>query len=131
LRAYKKMDTAGGTVSIYSQITVKSGRLRGYVKTLFDDVKLYDEQKDRKKSFGAKLKEKVLGGLAGMLENKQTDALATRTEITGTLKAPRANTGQILSGLFRNAFFKAIVPGFDNATRQGGQRGRGSKQTGN
>jgi hypothetical protein len=131
LRAYKKMDTAGGTVSIYSQITVKSGRLRGYVKTLFDDVKLYDAQKDRKKSFGAKLKEKVLGGLAGMLENKQTDALATRTEITGTLKAPRANTGQILSGLFRNAFSKAIVPGFDNATRQGGQRGRGSKQTGN
>jgi hypothetical protein len=126
LRAYKKMDTAGGTVSIYSQVTVQNGRLRGYVKTLFDDVKLYDPQKDRNKSFGAKLKAKVLGGLAELLENKKSDALATRTEITGTLQAPSANTGQIVSGIFRNAWFKAIVPGFDNATRrQGGSGGRG------
>jgi hypothetical protein len=131
LRAYRKMDTAGGTVSVYSQITVKNGQIRGYVKTLFDDVKLYDPQKDRNKSFGAKLKEKVLGGLAELLENKKSDALATRTEITGTLQAPRVNTGEIVSGIFKNALFQAILPGFDNATRQGGhhgQRGQGGKQ---
>ena len=118
LRAYQKPDVAGGTVSIYSQLTVKNRQLHGYVKTMFDDIKLYDPRKDRGKSWGAKLKERVLGGLAELLENKKSDALATRTELTGTFGAPQANTGQIISSMFRNAFWQAIVPGFDNATRQ-------------
>ncbi|HVT16357.1 MAG TPA: DUF748 domain-containing protein [Thermoanaerobaculia bacterium] len=122
LLAYKKIDVAAGTVSIYMQVTVKNGQLQGYIKTMFDDVKVYDPRKDRGKPLGTRLKEKVLGGLAHLLENKRTDALATRTELTGTVGSPRTNTGQILSGLIRNAFFKAIVPGFDNATRQRGKR---------
>jgi Domain of Unknown Function (DUF748) len=124
LLAYQRPDAAGGTVSVYSQIAVKNRRLHGYVKTLFDDVKLYGTERDRKRGFVTRLKERVLSGLAEMLENRKSDALATRTEISGTLDAPRANTGQILSGILKNAWFKAIVPGFDNATRQGA-KGKG------
>jgi hypothetical protein len=117
LRAYNKPDVAGGTVSVYSQIAVKERRIHGYVKAMFDDVKVYDPNKDRKKSFGAKLEEKVIGGLAELLENKKTDAMVLRTEISGTLGAPRTSTSEILGGLLRNAFGKAIEPGFDRATR--------------
>jgi hypothetical protein len=119
LRAYKKIDVAGGTVSIYSQVTVKNKQVRGYVKAMFDDIKLYDPKKDRGKPWGAKLKEKVLGGLAEMLENKKSDALVIRSEISGTLGSVHASTGEILSNLIRNAFWKAIAPGFDKARLRG------------
>jgi uncharacterized protein DUF748 len=122
LRAYQRPDVAGGTVSVYSQVEVKHSQIHGYVKAMFDDIKLYDPGKDRSKSLGAKLKEKVLGGLAEMLENKKSDTLATRAEITGTLSAPRVNTGQVFSSILRNAFWKAIAPGFDSAAR--GSAGR-------
>jgi hypothetical protein len=57
-----------------------------------------------------------------MLENKKSDTLVTRAEITGTLSSPRVNAGQIYSSILRNAFWKAIKPGFDSAAR--GSAGR-------
>jgi Domain of Unknown Function (DUF748) len=122
LLAYKRPDVAGGTVSVYSQIEVKHSRIHGYVKAMFDDIKLDDPRKDRNKSFGARLKEKLIGGLAEMLENKKSDALATRAEITGTLSSPQVNAGQVYSSIIRNAFWKAIKPGFDSAGRGSGGR---------
>jgi Domain of Unknown Function (DUF748) len=119
LRAHGRMELAGGTGSVYSQFKIENGQLHGYVKTLFDDVKLYDPHKDRNQPLGVKLKEKVLGGLAELLENRRSDRLATRTELSGTVEAPRTNTTEILGGLLRNAFVKGIVPGFDQATAQG------------
>jgi hypothetical protein len=119
LRAYKRPDVAGGTVSIYSQIAVKERQLHGYLKAMFDDVKLYDAKKDQKKSFGAKLKEKLIGGLAELMENKKSDALVLRTEIGGTIDAPRTSTGEMLGTMLRNAFGQAIAPGFDRAPKKG------------
>ena len=120
LLAYKRPDVAGGTVSVYSQIEVKHSQIHGYVKAMFDDIKLDDPRQN--KSFGAKLKEKVIGGLAELLENRKSDALATRAEITGTLSSPQVNAGQVYSSILRNAFWKAIKPGFDSAAR--GSAGR-------
>jgi hypothetical protein len=117
LRAYQHSDVAGGTVSVYSQLEVKQHRLRGYVKAMFDDIKLYDPRKDQHKPLGTKLKEKLIGGVAEMLENRRSDRLATRAEITGTLDSPRLATGQIWSSVIRNAFWKAIAPGFDSPLR--------------
>jgi len=117
LLAYKRPDLAGGTVSVYSQIEVKQSRIRGYVKAMFDDIRLDDPGKDRNRSLGTRLKEKLIGGLAEMLENKKSDALATRAEITGTLRSPRVNSGQVYSSILRKAFWKAIKPGFDSAAR--------------
>jgi hypothetical protein len=117
LLAYQRPDVAGGTVSLYSQIEVKHSQIHGYVKAMFDDIKLEDSRKDRNRSLGARLKEKLVGGLAEMLENKKSDALATRAEITGTLSSPKVNAGQVYSSILRNAFWKAIEPGFDRAAR--------------
>jgi hypothetical protein len=117
LLAYQRPDVAGGTVSLYSQVEVKHSQIHGYVKAMFDDIKLDDPGKDRNRSLGARLKEKLIGGLAEMLENRKSDALATRAEITGTLSSPQVNAGQVYSGILRNAFWKAIEPGFDRAAR--------------
>lgn len=120
LLAYKKIDVAAGTFSVYSQLAVRNGQIQGYVKPMFDDVQVYDPRKDRGKPLGTKLKEKIIGGLAHLLENKKKDAVATRFELSGPVGSPRTSTSEIILGLLRNAFSNAIVPGFDNAAKPRG-----------
>jgi len=114
LRAYQKLDVAAGTVSVYMQVAVTKGRMDGYVKPLFENLKL-GAPGGPDKTLGAKLKEKVIGGLTHILASRKTNAIATRTDLSGPVNAPRTNLSEIISGLLRNAFLKAIVPGFDGA----------------
>lgn len=114
LRAYQKIEVESGTVSVYSQIEVKKSQIHGYVKALFHEIKVATRN-DRVKPFSAKLKEKVVGALAHLLENHKSDDVATRIDLSGPVSSPR--TSATLSSLLRNAFIKGIVPGFDNATR--------------
>ena len=114
LRAYLKLDVAAGTISVYSQVTVKDGYLHGYVKPLFQDVRVYDKQQDRNKPLGAKLKERVAGVLAGLLKNRESGQVATRIDISGPLAAPHPDVMETVVGLLRNAFVKAITPGLDH-----------------
>jgi hypothetical protein len=116
LRAYQKIEVESGTVSVYSQIEVKNRQIHGYVKALFHEIKVATGN-DRAKPFSAKLKEKVVNVLASVLENHKSDDVATRIDLSGPVSAP--HTSATLSSLLRNAFFKGIVPGFDNATHPG------------
>jgi hypothetical protein len=47
-----------------------------------------------------------------VLTNAPRDQVATETTVTGPLSDPRASTWEVLVNLVKNAFFKAIVPGF-------------------
>jgi hypothetical protein len=117
LRAYEKIDVAAGTVSVYAQVAVKDGYLRGYVKPLVRGVQVSDPQQDAGKSVGQKLKEKVVGGLAHLLRNRGTQQVATRADISGPLAAARTSAMEVFGGLLRNAFFKAILPGLDDKAK--------------
>jgi Domain of Unknown Function (DUF748) len=113
LRAYKKPEVVGGTVSIYAQIAVKNRQIRGYVKPIFHEIQVAPPPQAM--PFSARLKLKVMGALTHLLENHKSDDIATRVDLSGPVSAPRMS--DTLSGLLRNAFLKGIVPGFDNATR--------------
>lgn len=113
LRAYGKFDVAAGTFSVYTEMKVHNGRVDGYVKPLFKDVKVYSPQQDRKKPVLRKLYEKVVGGLSHLLENKPREQVATVADISGSLDDPNTSTWQIVVRLVSNAFVKAILPGFE------------------
>jgi hypothetical protein len=113
LRAYGKFDVAAGTFSVYTEMKVRNGRVDGYVKPLFKDVKVYSPQQDKKKPVLKKLYEKVVGGLSHLLENKPREQVATVADISGTLDEPDTGTWQIIVRLVSNAFVKAILPGFE------------------
>lgn len=113
LRAYGKFDVAAGTFSVYTEMKVHNGRVDGYVKPLFKDVKVYSPQQDKKKPVLKKLYEKIVGGLSHVLENKPRDQVATVADISGTLDDPNTSTWQIIVRLVSNAFVKAILPGFE------------------
>jgi hypothetical protein len=113
LRAYGKFDVVSGTFSVYTEMKVHNGRVDGYVKPLFKDVKVYSPRQDKKKPVLKKLYEKVVGGLSHLLENKPREQVATVADISGTLDDPDTSTWQILVRLVSNAFVKAILPGFE------------------
>lgn len=64
-RAYGNFDVVKGVFSFYADITVRGGKINGYVKPLFRDMRVYDQRQDRDKSLFRKLYECLVGGLAG------------------------------------------------------------------
>jgi hypothetical protein len=112
LRAYGNFDVSAGTFSFFSELKVKEGRIDGYIKPLFKDMKVYDKRQDKHKTVSHKLYEHLVGGLAWLLENRH-DEVATRAEISGPASSPGTSTWQVVGHLIENAFFHAILPGFD------------------
>ena len=113
LRAYGNFDVTAGLFSVYSELKVQRGRVEGYIKPLFRDMKVYDARQDKEKSLFHKLYEGLVGGIATLLENRPREEVATRAEISGPLQNPQTGTWQTVVNLLRNAFFKAILPGFE------------------
>jgi uncharacterized protein DUF748 len=113
LRAYGKFDVVSGLFSFYTELSAKHGAIDGYVKPLFRDLQAYDKRQDAEKSVFRKLYEKLVGGVSKLLENTPRDEVATKVEVKGSLDDPKTSTWQAIVNLIRNAFFKAILPGFD------------------
>lgn len=113
LRAYGNFDVTAGAFSLYSELKVKNGGVEGYIKPLFRDMKVYDARQDREKTLFRKLYEGLVGGVAKLLENTPRDEVATRTDVVGPLEDPQTSTWQTAINLVKNAFFKAILPGFE------------------
>jgi hypothetical protein len=118
-RAYGKFDVTGGTVSLYTQLRVKDGRIDGYVKPLFADLNVYDPKQDEKKSIFKKIYEKVVEEVGDLLENEKRDEVVTVARISGPVSDPDSSPWQIIGKLLENAFIDAIFPGFEGAIRVG------------
>jgi Domain of Unknown Function (DUF748) len=113
LRAYGKFDVVGGVFTFYSEVAVKNAQVSGYVKPLFKDVRAFDPEQDRAKSGGQKLYERVVGGVSKILKNIPRKEVATKVEISGPIDNPKTSTMQAVVKLVQNAFFNAILPGFE------------------
>jgi hypothetical protein len=109
-RAYGGFDVERGTFAVYSEVSVKDDRLDGYVKTILKDIDVLGP--DEQKGLREKLYEGLVGGVATILKNKPRDQLATEVSLSGPLENPNSNTLEIVLGVIRNGFFKAILPGF-------------------
>jgi hypothetical protein len=113
LRAHARVDVASGVFSVYSEVGVKDRRIKGYVKPLFRDLDVYDPQQDQEKSLGRKLKEKAADLIGKVLRNEPREEVATVVPLQGQVRDPKASTWETLVGLVQNAFFEAILPGFE------------------
>jgi Domain of Unknown Function (DUF748) len=122
LRAYGRFDVAAGTFSVYSEIKGKNQRIEGYVKPLFSGLDVYNPDQDREKGAGRKLYEKVVEGASKILKNAPRKEVATVATLSGPVEGADANTVEVIVKLIQNAFFKAILPGFDREV--GGLPGR-------
>jgi hypothetical protein len=122
LRAYGNFDVTAGEFSLYSEMTVQNSQVSGYIKPLFKDMKVYDERQDKEKSTFHKLYEGLVGGIAKLLENRPREEVATKTEISGNLDNPQFNTWETIANLLKNAFIKALLPGFEKEVTSKGTK---------
>lgn len=113
LRAYGHFDVVGGVFSCYSELTLDDGSIRGYVKPLVRKLKVYDQAQDRDKTAFEKVREGAIEDLSNLLENVPRDEVATKADLSGQVSRPQTETIQIVIRLIQNAFFKAILPGFE------------------
>ena len=107
-----------GRFSMYTEIAARNRQIAGYVKPLFQDITVYDERQDRDKTVLRKVYEGVVGGVARVLQNRPRDEVATRIELSGRLDNPNAGIVETVVLLVQNAFFKAILPGFEARLRR-------------
>ncbi len=122
LRAYGNFDVSAGAFSLTSEVHVKNNAISGYIKPFFKDIKVYDRRKDKGQGVFHQAYEMLVGGVAKLLENRSRQEVATKANITGSLKNPETSTWQIVVGLIKNAFFKAILPSFDKEATGAGKR---------
>jgi hypothetical protein len=115
LRAYGNFDVNAGLFSIYSELRVKNNHVDGYVKPFFKNVDVYDRRQDEDKNIFKKMYEGLVEGVNELLSREPQDRTAARTELAGKVDDPQADTWQTVATLIQNAFFKAILPGFDQA----------------
>jgi hypothetical protein len=119
LRAYGSLDVVRGSFSLYSEISIRDGRVDGYVKPLFRNLDVYSVQQDSGENPITQLYEGLAGGVAGLLENSEREEVATKTDLSGPLEDPDTSALQVVARLVQNAFFKAILPGLDREARRG------------
>ena len=118
LRAYGGMDIASGIFSVYSEMAVRNGKVKGYLKPLFKDVKAYDPTQDQDKGLLQKIYEKTINVAAELLKNTPRKEVATKADLSGPVANPQASTWEIVVTLFQNAFFDAVLPGLEGRTRK-------------
>ena len=110
--AYAGMDLAEGQISVFSELTVKDGRLDGYIKPILNHVKIYDRRKDAGKPLGARIRLHVLQALASLFRNHRSQEVATVVHLSGTTSSPKASEWETVRRLLGNGLFRAILPGF-------------------
>ena len=118
LREYGKFDVTQGKFSLYTELTGKSGRVDGYVKPLFKDVKAADPAKDVDKTLMQKVWAHVVDLAAKLLKNVPRREVATKIDVGGEIDQPQTSVLQAIGNLLRNAFIKAILPGLERETRR-------------
>jgi Domain of Unknown Function (DUF748) len=102
-----------GRFTLYSQVGVKNGNVEGYVKPMFSDLVVYEYQKDKNKGVMGQAKQMLLDTAGHVFKNSESQKVATQVSISGTLKKTNVSAWDAFVEIVKNAFIKAILPGFD------------------
>lgn len=113
VRAYGGFGVVDGKLSLFTELKIDNGEINGYVKPMFRDVKPGDNPPGEPKSLGKRLYEGLVGIAAKILENRPRDEVATVVTISGKVNQPQANVWAAVGGLLKNAFIRAMLPGFE------------------
>ncbi len=128
IQAYANFDVQRGSFTLVSEVTIDSGRIDGYVKPFFENLDVFDFQKDvvEDKGFFGKLWEALVGVGAEVLENQERDEVATKVPLQGDLNSPTPDVSATLFNVLRNAFVTAFEKEFD---RQAQMKGPGAESS--
>jgi hypothetical protein len=114
LREYGNFDVKKGTFSMYGEFAAKEGKFGGYAKPFLTDLDVVQWNKEEG-NFKQILWETLVASAAEVLQNQNTEQLATKIPINGTFDKVHLNKWHAISYVLRNAFLHALRPSFDNS----------------
>lgn len=112
-KAYANLDIHKGTFGMYMEMAAKDKKYIGYVKPFIADLDVLGPE-DKQDNFLRKLWESLVDVVAGVLENNETDKLATKIPIVGEYGEQTIGVWYAIFATLRNGFVQAIYPALDN-----------------
>jgi hypothetical protein len=113
LRAYGKFDVARGRFAVFTSVASADGSYEGYVKVFFDNLDVFQWDKERKKNILKVFWEAIVAGVTEVFKNHPKDQLATKIPISGTYTNSSVGLWTATGSLLENAFIRALVPKLD------------------
>lgn len=105
--AYANFNFEGGQLYASTEIAMKNGVFEGYLKPVFENVKVIDLQ-DENSSFLRKAWEVVVGGAFKLFENPKEEQVATRIPFEGDTNDTNVRVLPTIVNVLRNAFIEAF-----------------------
>ncbi|HEU4929878.1 MAG TPA: DUF748 domain-containing protein [Candidatus Krumholzibacteria bacterium] len=112
IRAKANFDFEAGTLDLDTELAAANGRVEGYVKPIFHDVKIVDWDENKDNPLKA-VWEAVVGAVGELLTNQGEEQIATTIPIAGSTDQPGTDIFSTVGGLLQNAFFEALRPGIE------------------
>lgn len=103
-RHYAGIDFEEGDFSVYSEVAIADGYLKGYIKPLLKDSKMIGKED----GILGVLWEGFVGFFKFILKNQGTDTIATRVPIEGDLNNAEAGVWPTIFNIFKNAWISAF-----------------------
>lgn len=111
-RAYALLDVKSGVGDLVFQMEAQKGRVTGYVKPLFRDIKFIDWKEDKKNPLRLAW-EVVAATIVALFKNQKEDLLATKIEFKGSIDDPNVGALDAILGILHNAFVQVLGPDFE------------------
>ena len=119
LRAHAKVDVASGVLSVYSEIVVKNAPRERLRQAAVQGPRRLRQGAGRRQEARREAEEKP--PTSWPRSSRTASAMSgTIGKLEGPLENPKADTWEVLVNLVRNAFFQAIVPGFEGSCAPAG-----------
>lgn len=116
LRAGFGMDVDKGVFELVAEATSTGGGFHGYVKSFVEDLEMGPTGGEGGGAMKV-LKEAVVGAVAAVLKNRDSDAVAAKVPFEGRYDDPDIGVWEALVSVLHNAFMKALTPTFEGARR--------------
>ena len=111
---YAKIDFERGTVSVFSEMAMYDGKLKGYLKPLTKNMKVFKLKEYDDRSVGSFFREIVAEAGAEVLENQRKDQVATKIPLQGDVGDVKTDIWVTIFGVLKNAYIQAFEKNFDN-----------------
>lgn len=115
LRSFTSIDVQNGYFSLYLEAAAAKGRITGYAKPYLENLQILNPNENI--SAPQKLYKAVVAGVAKILENRNTGAVATKISISGNINDPNMSIWSLIINLLKNAFLQALLPQIDHTIK--------------
>lgn len=114
-KQYANLDFERGTMSVFSEMAMRDGKLNGYLKPLTKNMKIFAwKEPGEHRTVGRFFTELLAEAGSEVLENQKRDQIATRVPLTGDINNINTPLWPTIFGVLRNAYVSAFEKKFDN-----------------